>query len=257
MSKSPLLNLLKNYGREGTNLEIRGNDVAMLLKNYNSILDFIPDFTTPAIIEPLSSGKEALTHKRLREFLFKEFDLNQFGLADGDRVSILLPNGPELAVTMVAILTRWCAAPINPTNTWQEIKSELVSTQARAIIILAGASANEAALQAADALGVGVLVLTPFDSVTGLFRITVLREVPRNSPPSGVPRIAVSVPGFRTYNHPETVLLLHTSGTSGNKKLVPYSLDMIIIGVGCIVSSWNLSREDVCLNMVSCVYSFL
>jgi len=250
MSKSPLLNLLKNYGKDGTNLEIRGTDIAILLKNYNSILDFIPDTNTPAVIEPLSSGKEPLTHKRLKEFLLNEFNLNQFGLANGDRVSVILPNGPELAVTMIAILTRWCAAPINPTNTWQEIKSELVSTQARAIIILAGASANEAALQAADALGVGVLVLTPFDAVTGLFRITVLREVPPRRSATTVPCVAVSVPGFRTYTHPETVLLLHTSGTSGNKKLVPYSLDMIIIGVGCIVSSWNLSKDDVCLNMV-------
>jgi acyl-CoA synthetase (AMP-forming)/AMP-acid ligase II len=55
---------------------------------------------------------------------------------------------------------------------------------------------------------------------------------------------------FIEYNHPETVLLLHTSGTSGNKKLVPYSMDMIIIGVGCIVSSWNLQSSDVCLNMM-------
>ena len=42
--------------------------------------------------------------------------------------------------------------------------------------------------------------------------------------------IAETAPGFIQYNHPETVLLLHTSGTSGNKKLVPYSLDMVITG---------------------------
>jgi acyl-CoA synthetase (AMP-forming)/AMP-acid ligase II len=56
--------------------------------------------------------------------------------------------------------------------------------------------------------------------------------------------------GYCTYNHPEIVLLLHTSGTSGNKKLVPYSMDMIIIGVACIVASWNLQPSDVCLNMM-------
>ena len=42
--------------------------------------------------------------------------------------------------------------------------------------------------------------------------------------------VAKSAPGFTSYSHPETVLLLHTSGTSGNKKLVPYSLDMVIVG---------------------------
>jgi len=33
------------------------------------------------------------------------------------------------------------------------------------------------------------------------------------------------------------VLRLHTSGTSGNKKLVPYSLEMLVVGVACIASS--------------------
>lgn len=84
--------------------------------------------------------------------------------------------------------------------------------------------------------------------ISGLFRLTQLRPVGDRAP------IQIISPqrreGFITYNHPETVLVLHTSGTSGNKKLVPYSLDMIIIGVGCIVGSWNLSPSDVCLNMM-------
>ena len=45
-------------------------------------------------------------------------------------------------------------------------------------------------------------------------------------------------------------MLLHTSGTSGNKKLVPYSLEMIIIGCSSIISSWNLKPNDICLNMM-------
>jgi acyl-coenzyme A synthetase/AMP-(fatty) acid ligase len=250
MLAAPLIQMLNNYGREGKNNKIRGTEVAALLRKYETILDFISDFNSNAISEPLDGGKPPLTHKRLREFLINEFNLCQYGLNEGERVSILLPNGPELAVTMIAVLTKWCAAPINSTNTWQEIKAELISTQAKAIIILAGASANEAALQAADSIGIGVLVINPIESVTGLFRLTVLREVPRTTR-TVVNRVADVVEGFKRYDHPETVLLLHTSGTSGNKKLVPYSLDMVVIGVGCIISSWNLSNKDVCLNMVN------
>ena len=242
--------MLNDYGNGGLNTKIRGSEIASLLKEYSSIIDLLPGTESSAIIEPISEGKLPLTHKRLKQFVSEEFDLSRFGLLDGDRISILLPNGPELAVAVVSVITRWCAAPINPTNTWQEIKSELLSTQAKAIIILAGASANEAALKAADSLGIGVLVITPNDSTCGLFRLSVLRDVPVNMPLL-FPKVAKSVQGFRAYSHPETVLLLHTSGTSGNKKLVPYSLDMIIIGVGCIISSWNLSASDVCLNMVS------
>ena len=53
--------------------------------------------------------------------------------------------------------------------------------------------------------------------------------------------MAKSAPGFTSYSHPETVLLLHTSGTSGNKKLVPYSLDMVIVGK---TEKKNLSKSD-------------
>jgi hypothetical protein len=84
-------------------------------------------------------------------------------------------------------------------------------------------------------------MITPTGAIAGLFHMALLNDVP----PSLVTgyTVADTTLGFVSYGHPETVLLLHTSGTSGNKKLVPYSLDMIITGVGCIVSSWNLGND--------------
>lgn len=78
------------------------------------------------------------------------------------------------------------------------------------------------------------------ESVTGLFRVTSLRAVSADLHPS-LPRtpVAPSQSGYAP-QHPETVLLLHTSGTSGNKKLVPYSLEMLVVGVACIALSWRL-----------------
>jgi acyl-CoA synthetase (AMP-forming)/AMP-acid ligase II len=170
-------------------------------------------------------------------------------LPEGSRVALLLPNGPELAVAVVAVVSRWCAAPINPTNTREEIKAELESTRAQAIIILAGASANEAALEAAKSLSIGIIVITPTAAISGLFRMALLQKVPQLASACGY-TVAKTTEGFKAFDHPETVLLLHTSGTSGNKKLVPYSLDMIVTGVGCIIASWDLRPSDVCLNMM-------
>ncbi len=46
------------------------------------------------------------------------------------------------------------------------------------------------------------------------------------------------------------VLVLFTSGTSGNKKIVPYTLETIVIGAVCVAASWCLSPDDVNLNMM-------
>lgn len=249
-SKIPLLSRLRGYGDGGNSTGIRGTDVSERLGNIQSLTEFLPTDNRIAIAEPLQKERSGLTHKRLNEFISKEFDLNKFGLEDGNRVSVLMPNGPELAVAMMAVMSRWCAAPINPTATWQEIKAEIQSTSSLAIVVLAGSSTNEAALQAVEGSHVGVIVLTPSGTTSGLFTPSLLTPILKPSITSSTAPVAASeskshLPAKRT------VLLLHTSGTSGNKKLVPYELDTIIIGVGCIVCSWNLGPNDVCLNMVS------
>ncbi|KAJ7611172.1 hypothetical protein FB45DRAFT_703629, partial [Roridomyces roridus] len=45
-------------------------------------------------------------------------------------------------------------------------------------------------------------------------------------------------------------LILHTSGTSGKKKVVSYSLLSLIVGMACVVESWDLRATDVNLNMM-------
>ena len=176
--------------------------------------------------------------------------INFYLVVNRKRVSTIIPNGPEAAVALISVLTRWCAAPINPSITKDEIRSELLSTKAKAIIILADAAVNTTAIQAAEEIGLGVLVATPSKETTGLFSISAIRRIPQSYHSNDAPSVATTIPGFVHYDHPRTVLVLHTSGTSGRKKLVPYSLDMVINGVGCIISSWNLKPNDVCLNLM-------
>lgn len=245
----PVLQKLGSYGQNGLRTPIRGSEVGELLKDYRNLADLLPSTNTPAICEPLNAERMPLTHQRLKTFIQNEFDLVKFGIPWSRRVAILLPNGAELAVALLAVTSHWCAAPINSTSTWQEIKLELMSTRAVAIMILSGASTNEAALQAAAELGVGVITITPLGLISGLFRMTSLTPVDISAFPPIIDTRKLPA-NFTSYNHPETILLLHTSGTSGNKKLVPYSLDMVIVGVGSIVASWALCPTDVCLNMM-------
>ena len=326
---TPILKSLGGYGQDGNRRFIRGIDVhELLFGSYRTLLDLLPDEATVCLSDSGPTDRAPLTHHRLRQFVQTEFNLAEFGLRSGDRVGVLLPNGPELAVTIISVVSQWCAAPINPTNTWQEIRAELVSTGARAIIILAGAAGNEAALEAVKTLSIGVIVVTPMGSATGLFRLNSHTPTPPaegddeaspefmhtapNTPSHGAEAVVIEmtrtevaspvagasgneVAGFETTptrkrqitrpgfskaktspgeespgdtvgassgsgdsgsgdggsgSSSRTVLLLHTSGTSGNKKLVPYSLDMVAVGAACIISSWNLSPDDVCLNMM-------
>ena len=48
----------------------------------------------------------------------------------------------------------------------------------------------------------------------------------------------------------EACMVLHTSGTGGKKKIVPYTLDTVICGAAAIIQSWKLTKDDVNLNMM-------
>jgi non-ribosomal peptide synthetase component E (peptide arylation enzyme) len=133
----PLLKKLNNYGQQGLKTPIRGSEVGEILQDYQQFTDLLPSSNRPAICDPaaITGAKKPLTHQRLRKFIVEEYDLREFGVAYGQRVAILLPNSAELAVALVATISHWCAAPINATNTWEEIKAELQSTKATAAAV--------------------------------------------------------------------------------------------------------------------------
>src|ERR1043166_2462262 len=64
--------------------------------------------------------------------------LRNFGLREGDRIAIALPNGLEVIATFLAASTVGTAAPLNPAYTVDEFKFYLEDTQARALIVPSG-----------------------------------------------------------------------------------------------------------------------
>jgi acyl-CoA synthetase (AMP-forming)/AMP-acid ligase II len=242
----PVLKLLNNYGHSGLQKGILGTEIQQLLTNkYSTLLDLLPGSDDVAIIDP-SSDRLDLTHSALKSFFQNEFDLVKYGIPSQSRVGILVPNGPELATTLICLLSKWCAAPINPNVTTPEMKTELESMKCTACIIFSGFANNSSILEVTSALGLPVLALHPSLTVSGLFSLELVQSPPRPSPLLPSP-----LPPTSSYNtNSNTSLVLHTSGTGGKKKLVPYSLEMIVVGVCSIVSSWNLSPEDRCLNMM-------
>ena len=79
--------------------------------------------------------------------------------ARGDRVAIVLPNGPEMAAAFLATAAHATAAPLNPAYRVDEFAFYLEDLRARALILEAGAESP--AIEAAKRVGVPIIGLTP------------------------------------------------------------------------------------------------
>ena len=91
--------------------------------DFQGLPDLLASTDTPAIISV--DSRKPCTHRELREFICGlRFDT--FGLGRNDRVAMLLPNGPELAVGFIAVLAYCTCAPLNAANTPAEVETELV-----------------------------------------------------------------------------------------------------------------------------------
>lgn len=139
------------------------------------------------------------------------------GLRRGDAVAMVLPDGPEQLTTLLAVSQAAVCAPLNPAFTEAEFAFFLADLRARALVLQAGAF--PAAEAAARGLGIAILPVAPDPAAPA----GCLTHPALAAPDAGA---APEYPG-------ETALLLHTSATTGQPKLVPLShrqlLDMVLV----------------------------
>ncbi len=158
-----------------------------------------------------------------------------------------LPNGPELSVAVLAMTSRCCVFPVNPQNTQGEILGDMQSVNAKAIIVQAGQQ-NDHLIQVARDMRIPVISLTPDANTCALFDLKLHEQSPTVKADE---KNALKLDEW-TPRHGHS-LVLHTSGTSGKKKIVPYSLNTICVGAACVLQSWELREDDVDLNMMPLV----
>jgi oxalate---CoA ligase len=175
-------------------------------------------------------GAPPLTYGALRSLIDRSVaSLNDLGVGRGDRVAIVLPNGPEMATAFLCVASAAASAPLNPAYKRDEFEFYLEDLKAKALIVEAGSSSP--AIAAAEKLGVSLITLTPEpEAGAGAFRLS--------GPATGKARR----PGAAEAQ--DVALILHTSGTTSRPKIVPLAQSNIWTSARNIATSLELSASD-------------
>jgi acyl-CoA synthetase (AMP-forming)/AMP-acid ligase II len=179
---------------------------------------------------------QPLTYARLRALVDSAVaSLNRLGVGRGDRVAIVLPNGPEMATAFLAVAAGATSAPLNPAYRQDEFEFYLSDLKAKALIVEAGSASP--AIAAAEKLGVALIALTPEPQAgAGAFRL------------SGASMGAAARPG--PAEPADVALILHTSGTTSRPKIVPLAHANICASANNIAASLELGERDRALNVM-------
>jgi acyl-CoA synthetase (AMP-forming)/AMP-acid ligase II len=187
------------------------------------------DAKTPAVLAP---GHAPLTFAQLHDTVLRlAGQLRSLGIGSNDRLALVLPNGPEMAITFLAVASCATAAPLNPRYRKDEFAFYTKDLGAKALITLAG-DAGEA--HAAVPRGLMRLSLTGEGCDVNLsYADSILTDE----------RAELS-------RADDVALVLHTSGTTSRPKIVPLRQRNLAASAQNIGKSLALTPSDRCLNMM-------
>ena len=215
----------------------------------SAFFQYSPEMTTPTHIPRLlqsgaandtafsAPGRPDLTYAGLRKHVEATVAaLNRRGIGRGDRVAIVLPNGPEMASAFVAIAAGATTAPLNPAYRRPEFEFYLQDLGAKAVVLAEGD--DSPARAAAAALGVAAMdIRSDPESPAGTFSFV--------GEPQGAPAKRGGLAG------PDDVaLVLHTSGTTSRPKIVPLLHRNVCATAENIRRTLRLEPGDRCLNVM-------
>ena len=161
--------------------------------------------------------------------------LHEIGIGRGDRVAIVLPNGPEMATAFFSIAQAATTAPLNPAYREEEYEFYLDDLKAKALVV--SADYDGPAISAAQKVNIAVLRLSyrPSDPA-GCF--TLSSDVNFDNCDNSLPR------------HDDVALILHTSGTTSRPKIVPLLQSNVCASADNILKSLALTPKDCCLSVM-------
>ncbi len=152
-------------------------------------------------------------------------------IGPGDRVAIVLPNGPEMATAFLAVSSGLSAAPLNPNYKEAEFEFYLSDLKPKLVIVEQGST--NPVLQAAEKLNIPVAeIINKEGGGAGEFNLWEDQKTPT------------------TPDEKHEALVLHTSGTTSRPKVVPLTQKNLFTSGKNITNTLQLTAQDTCLNIM-------
>lgn len=179
-----------------------------------------------------ASNRQSMTYDQLRSHVDKiGKQLAGQGLQASDRVAIVLPNGPEMASSFLAVASYMSAAPLNPT--YRRNEYEFYLSDLKPALVIVEQDSDSPVREAAAALNIPVAeARVTADMVAGEFLLF--------NDEADITAASVK----------QEALVLHTSGTTSRPKVVPLLQKNILASARNIATSLELTSSDHCLNIM-------
>jgi acyl-CoA synthetase (AMP-forming)/AMP-acid ligase II len=287
---SPLLLLCRHLLKP--NGSISGKDVAdAALPHLPHLLAAIPTTSPNQQALQCMDGRQPISHVEIRDFLLEVGQLlHRHAVGRGHRIAVVLPNGPELALAILAVSCWACCVPLNAFGATAELEADLQLAGVHLVISLHPDHSSDMSIhQLAEKVGIPCWGLIPDGTRAGIFTLVphathAVRPISHRTgndhtntsassliATSEADRSAGDVVSSNDLNfwdpkhpqahhlaeslllpnqHMDEVLVLFTSGTTGSKKLVPHLLADVLVATACISVSWNLTEQDTNCNLM-------
>lgn len=176
--------------------------------------------------------------------LERQFDtihrqLRKAGFGREARIGVMMPNGPEAVLAIVAFSCCAVAVPLDPRLTEAEINQRLCRLRLNALV-LPHAGFDEVR-RIADRRGIALIEAAP----AGLRRLGLALDIPTVGAPALVEEPEPHSPAF----------ILQTSGTTAQPKLIPFSHANMLAAAMRMQAWFGLTPRDRCLSVSPPFYS--
>jgi acyl-CoA synthetase (AMP-forming)/AMP-acid ligase II/aryl carrier-like protein len=192
----------------------------------------IPDAVAIATIDGM-----ALTWRQLASLLdAAAADWRKFGIGPADLVATCTPTVvPATPAVFLSVAAASGCIPLNSACRTRECIDHLKGERTRALVVF-GAEESEA-VEAARSLGLLIIRLSPGAVMSGRW----ITQTEGSLPPRGVQRQPAG---------DDVALVLHTSGTTAEPKVVPLTQGNLIASARQIADTLELTPDDRCLNLM-------